>query len=459
MLSVSPLLLILGSLCTHPAQGFKYVDFLLPRGGNNNVRNAFFGALEVAWLYSQHYRFLSPATVLVPRLATEKADSMLDVFNVSKIEAAGLAIRVKETLEGKELIEATRDWDDTRCHFSNEDPEAWLARLSNIYMSGICQMAVRFTHPYRDSAGPRDALWVPHRIRSLYAAITFRDSILNYGRALRALLPKTFVAVHYRSGDKTPIPLINCSAYGFQHAPLRFRACTWPHDSLRAFVSHEEVLLDLWRVRPPVVIFVATPSIQDERFLLFRETLTRTGLQIVTLDDLSKQLPQSKVRRFQENNKALRFLFSWVDQYLCTQADRFLPSAASTWSQLVLLQRREENKTEADAWVHLFSTYYTLIGTDNLNLQLYGEHETGEAGTVVANHITRCPAGTSIVGRYCVCNNVRSKCVLDPRVEPPAQSQPGCLTKRVFSPLTFHRSQAFYASCLACRCDPMGGWG
>jgi hypothetical protein len=478
-------------MCTHAAAGallalllftasptpvcgqLRFIAFT-PAGGNNNVRNALFGAIELAWVTQ---RYSSAATmgpnaattdkagntgpcVVVPDDVGGSASNPLTVFNFSHLNAkTGLCVIAAGSMSAADTELAKKDWNDGRCHFNVDVSAAWLKRINQLIATKACKNGARFVHASKDSAGLYDEEWQAVDIRAFYAAVRFQDHIVSVSESLRQQLPKDFLAVHYRAGDKSPMPLFNCSKYGFTRAGLRARSCTHKHDGIRAIVTYEEVLLDLWKVRAPRTIFVATHVFNDERYVLFQQLLTRMGLTIVTLPDLIATLEKkdnAQHARLQEMAKSHRFLSSWIDQYLCAQADVFLPAAASTWTQLVMIMRREMGKPDADKWMSLYTESFRLYASDNPQYQYYGDG--GEGSLVPANFLTRCPVGTTVTGPYCLCNNAASTCVLMPNAPAPEAGK-GCLSQRRFSPLTFRRTDGFHSACEACRCDPFDGWG
>eukprot|EP00048_Salpingoeca_helianthica_P018777 m.243069 g.243069 ORF g.243069 m.243069 type:complete len:458 (-) comp26902_c0_seq1:37-1410(-) len=442
------LLLVANLLCV--AQSFQFVAFHA-YGGNNNVRNAFYGALEVAWMAK--IRFNMSVIIVAPNNFGGSSGDLLKVFDLVRLEAAGLKTIYFRDLTSDQATQVQRDWGNSRCRFTSDTPWVWLERIKAMLRDNVCLVGVDYEHRYEDSAGRFDDKWQNFNIREMYRAVQFRDSIQELGAALRNLLPESYVAVHYRAGDKSPMPLFNCSRYGFTRAGLRSRACTHKHDALRSIVSYEEVLLDLWRIKPPTTVFVATHPEDDVRFQLFRETLTLAGLKVRTLSDLKRKLEPRVRDQLHDKNKDVGFLSSWIDQYLCAQADQFLPAATSTWTQLVVIMRRELGKRDADEWVGLYSEAFRLYGADATHYQYY---DGGEGSQIIPNFMTRCPAGTSVAGPYCLCNNAASECAILPR-GPKIEKNKGCLPGRRFSPLTFRRVNGFHASCLACRCDPFDG--
>ncbi len=434
------------------AHSFRYITYVTA-GGNNNVRNSFYGALEVAWL-AQQKMGMRPRVVAPKESRIDSADDMLTIFNLGRLERKAHIIAVPySNLSANEVALAEADWSDGRCHVLCELPENLLSTLLSLKRQGICQHGLRYSHEYENSAGRYDQQWQAFNIRQLYSAIRVRDSIVQLGEALRRLLPDNYIAVHYRAGDKTPIPLLNCSKYGFSRAGLRSGACTHRHDHLRAIVSFEEVLLDLWRLQAPRTIYVATHAFDDERLHLFTETLTTSGFAVVMLAALKHKLPHSVHQRLLDANRDVAFLESWVDQYLASEAEKFLPCGTSTWSQFVLIMRRELDKKDSEEWVQLYTEACAMYGAD---ATLYQYYDDGEGSQVIPNFMTRCPAGTSIAGKHCLCNNDRAQCkVLPGRAEP--HPDKGCLSSRRFSPLTFRRTNGFHSECMACRCDPFDG--
>jgi hypothetical protein len=434
------------------AHSFRYITYVTA-GGNNNVRNSFYGALEVAWLAQQKMN-VKPWIVAPRDPRTHTAADMLTVFNLARLERKANIVAVPYgNLSSKDMSLAEADWNNGRCHFSCELPEQWIAKFESFKRDNVCQHGFKYVHGWEDSAGRYDKQWQSLGIRQLYSATRFRDSIMQFGEALRQLMPSDYIAAHYRAGDKTPIPLLNCSKYGLSRAGLRSGACTHRHDYLRAIVSYEEVLLDLWRLKAPGTVYVATHAFDDDRLHLFTDTLSNSGFEVVGLAALKKKLPQPVHQRLMEINSDVAFLESWIDQYLTSEAALFLPCATSTWSQFVLIIRRELEKKDSEEWVQLYAEACAMYGADATHYQYY---DGGEGSQVVPNFMTRCPVGTSVSGKHCLCNNADAQCILMPKLPTP-QGNKGCLSSRRFSPLTFRRSNGFHSECIACRCDPFDG--
>lgn len=270
-------------------------------------------------------------------------------------------------------------------------------------------------------------------------SIRWNRVILEFASMLRDHLPAEYTAMHYRAGDRSPLPILNCSANGYARALLSYLPCTHKADPVNGFVTFEEVYFMKRRTGP---LYIATDSFDDHRYKLFYHYMTKVrGIPVVFQKDLIAAAKMASPALFATRMSALEARgpvdpFSWVDQLMCIDAYEFIGHSHSTWTENVVLQRHFlQRKDHEQLWAD-FSDMSVMFDVKTGALTYHGD---GVGGAIVPNFVAACPTGTTVSGTHCCCNGGR--CVGDK-----------CAMVR--SPMNYKIMPAFRYDCVGCYCDP-----
>lgn len=285
----------------------------------------------------------------------------------------------------------------------------------------------------------------------LEAAQTWVDPLQNLFQLIKPHLPPVnFVTLHYRTWDRTPLPLLNCSHYGFAEAPLSWYPCTHASDPVTGFVTFEETIMHLKKIPNRVPIYAAVSDIDDERFAIFKKTLENARYTVLTFQDIASKAKEANKEAYEAAfNAVLKYdapefqltasdVNSLLDQMICAEGAVFLPHAGSSWSELVVYKRYWKTMPFSHDDRALFAQWAETFPREGFAGMYYGDTE---GSMVIPNFITRCPSGTQPSGWHCTCEDpLRPLCV-------------GSQCSHRNSQKTFRMLASFHSSCTDCHCQ------